>query len=187
MKILLLLLLLAPCLRAAGQASPLPVDSTTRKVTYQGIVQVPGVSQAELYSRAREWFATSFGSAKAVLEMDDRVVSKMVGRYYATFGFSAGLSATPWHLWRTVTVEVKDGRYRYSFTRFGLGSSLWSENIQHAEALSKEIHAGCTFINGMVKSDPRLPFGGIKASGFGRELSYYGLREFLNAKTIWVK
>ena len=72
-------------------------------------------------------------------------------------------------------------------TRFGLGSSLWSRDTMRAERLSREIQAGCCFINGMVKSDPRLPFGGIKASGFGRELSYHGIREFTNAKTVWVK
>jgi len=72
-------------------------------------------------------------------------------------------------------------------TRFGLGSSLWSRDATRAEHLSQEIQAGSCFINGMVKSDPRLPFGGIKASGFGRELSYHGIREFTNAKTVWVR
>lgn len=72
-------------------------------------------------------------------------------------------------------------------TKFGLGSSLWSKDTARAEKLSRELHAGCTFINGMVKSDPRLPFGGIKASGFGRELSYHGIREFVNTKTVWIK
>lgn len=72
-------------------------------------------------------------------------------------------------------------------TRFGLGASLWSRDAGRAENLSREIEAGCCFINGMVKSDPRLPFGGIKASGFGRELSYHGIREFANIKTVWVK
>ena len=72
-------------------------------------------------------------------------------------------------------------------TRFGLGSSLWSRDTQRAERLSREIQAGCSFINGMVKSDPRLPFGGIKDSGFGRELSRHGMHEFVNAKTVWVK
>ena len=72
-------------------------------------------------------------------------------------------------------------------SRFGLGSSLWSRDTARAEHLSRDIQAGCCFINGMVKSDPRLPFGGIKASGFGRELSYHGIREFTNAKTVWVK
>jgi succinate-semialdehyde dehydrogenase/glutarate-semialdehyde dehydrogenase len=72
-------------------------------------------------------------------------------------------------------------------TPFGLGASLWSRDSQRAEMLSASIESGCAFINGMVKSDPRLPFGGTKASGFGRELSYHGIREFVNAKTVWVR
>ena len=72
-------------------------------------------------------------------------------------------------------------------TRFGLGSSIWSRDSQHAEKLAQRIQAGCSFINGMVRSDPRLPFGGTKASGFGRELSYHGIREFANIKTVWIR
>ncbi len=72
-------------------------------------------------------------------------------------------------------------------TRFGLGGSVWSRDTRRAERLSRQIQAGCCFVNGMVKSDPRLPFGGVKASGYGRELSYHGIREFTNAKTVWVR
>jgi succinate-semialdehyde dehydrogenase / glutarate-semialdehyde dehydrogenase len=72
-------------------------------------------------------------------------------------------------------------------TRFGLASSIWSRDFDHAEEFARHIQAGATFINGLVKSDPRLPFGGIKASGFGRELSYHGIRECVNAKTIWMR
>ena len=72
-------------------------------------------------------------------------------------------------------------------TRFGLGSSIWSQDTTRAELLATHIQAGCTFVNGMVKSDPRLPFGGVKASGFGRELSRLGMLEFVNAKTVWIR
>lgn len=72
-------------------------------------------------------------------------------------------------------------------TRFGLGSSIWSNDAARAEQLATRIQAGCTFINGMVKSDARLPFGGTKASGYGRELSRLGIHEFVNAKTVWIR
>ena len=72
-------------------------------------------------------------------------------------------------------------------TKFGLGSSIWCKDVARAETLATQIQAGCTFINGIVKSDPRLPFGGVKASGFGRELSHHGIHEFVNAKTVWIR
>jgi succinate-semialdehyde dehydrogenase/glutarate-semialdehyde dehydrogenase len=69
---------------------------------------------------------------------------------------------------------------------FGLGASLWSGDPDRAEALAPRIEAGCVFVNGIVKSDPRLPFGGVKASGYGRELASFGIREFVNVKTVVV-
>jgi len=71
---------------------------------------------------------------------------------------------------------------------FGLGAAVFSKDIKRGEKIAKEkLQAGCCFVNAFVKSDPRLPFGGIKESGYGRELSSFGIREFVNIKTVFVK
>jgi len=71
-------------------------------------------------------------------------------------------------------------------TEYGLGANLWTQDIALAEKLAPRIDSGQVFINGMVTSDPRIPFGGVKNSGYGRELATFGIREFTNIKTVWI-
>ena len=72
-------------------------------------------------------------------------------------------------------------------TDFGLGGSVWTRDSARGERVARQLECGCAFVNGLVKSDPRLPFGGIKRSGYGRELSRLGIHEFVNAKTVWIR
>ncbi|GGF10477.1 NAD-dependent succinate-semialdehyde dehydrogenase [Hymenobacter cavernae] len=71
-------------------------------------------------------------------------------------------------------------------SRFGLGGSVWTRDVKRGEDLARRVESGAVFVNSMVKSSPEMPFGGVKKSGYGRELSHLGIREFVNQKTIWI-
>ncbi len=82
--------------------------------------------------------------------------------------------------------DAEEAIERANASPYGLGGNLWTRNEVLAERLARRIESGAVFINGMTASDPRLPFGGVKQSGYGRELSHYGIREFVNIQTIWI-
>jgi succinate-semialdehyde dehydrogenase / glutarate-semialdehyde dehydrogenase len=107
----------------------------------------------------------------------DRVEPGMVAAREETFGPAAAILRV-----RDVegALEVANG------LDYGLGAALWTTDLARANALARRIEAGAVFINGLVASDPRLPFGGIKQSGYGRELGVHGAREFTNVKTVWI-
>ncbi len=71
-------------------------------------------------------------------------------------------------------------------SEYGLGGALWTRDLEKAKELARRIESGAVFVNGMTASDPRLPFGGIKKSGYGRELGAFGIREFTNIQTVWI-
>ena len=106
----------------------------------------------------------------------DRVAPGMTAAREETFGPAAAILRVKN---ADDAIEVANG------TAFGLGAALWTGNADTGRALSRQIEAGAVFVNGMVASDPRLPFGGVKQSGYGRELGMWGLHEFTNTKTVW--
>ena len=86
--------------------------------------------------------------------------------------------------------EVEDEREaieKANDTRFDLGASLWTEDRERGQPLARDIDAGCVYINEMTKSDPRVPFGGVKNASYGRELFKSGIKEFVNRKTVWTQ
>ncbi|RRB04111.1 NAD-dependent succinate-semialdehyde dehydrogenase [Larkinella rosea] len=89
-----------------------------------------------------------------------------------------------------VIVEAKDEQDAVKLanqSNYGLGSALWTKDLDRAERLARQIQAGSVFVNSLMRSDPRVPFGGVKLSGFGRELAEVGMKEFLNIKTVWME
>jgi succinate-semialdehyde dehydrogenase/glutarate-semialdehyde dehydrogenase len=107
----------------------------------------------------------------------DRVTETMTAAREETFGPVAAIIRVP---------NAEEAVRVANDTEFGLGASLWTADVVRAKAIARTIDAGAVFINGMVASDPRLPFGGIKRSGYGRELGIIGMREFTNIKTVWI-
>ncbi len=89
-----------------------------------------------------------------------------------------------------VLIEAKDETDAIRLANqsdLGLGSALWTQDLEKADRLARQIQAGSVFVNGLMRSDARVPFGGIKTSGFGRELSEIGMKEFVNVKTVWIE
>ena len=86
----------------------------------------------------------------------------------------------------TRAADVEEAVALANASRYGLGGSVWTRDRARGEEVARRLECGCAFVNGIVKSDPRLPFGGVKDSGYGRELAALGIREFVNAKTVWV-
>lgn len=118
-----------------------------------------------------------------------------VGAYYPVTileNVQSGMPAYEEELFGPVAaiIKVKDEEEAIQVandTNFGLGAAVFSKDVDRAEEIAaNKLEAGCCFVNEFVKSDPRLPFGGIKQSGYGRELSLYGIREFVNTKTVYV-
>jgi acyl-CoA reductase-like NAD-dependent aldehyde dehydrogenase len=116
------------------------------------------------------------------------------GYYFAPTVLSAVTAAMPAFREETfgpvaAIVRARDAKQAVALANdsdFGLGAALWTGNSEQARRLARRIESGSVFINGMVSSDPRLPFGGVKRSGYGRELSAFGIREFVNIQTIWI-
>jgi succinate-semialdehyde dehydrogenase / glutarate-semialdehyde dehydrogenase len=107
----------------------------------------------------------------------DRVTPSMTAATEETFGPAAAI----------LRVADEDEAVAVANdSEFGLGASVWTNDLDRGERVAGRIEAGCLFVNELVKSDPRVPFGGVKDSGYGRELGAYGIREFVNAKTVWL-
>jgi succinate-semialdehyde dehydrogenase/glutarate-semialdehyde dehydrogenase len=107
----------------------------------------------------------------------DRVTPSMAAACEETFGPVAAV------------IRVKDAEEAVALanaTEFGLGAAIWSSDVANAKQLARRIEAGAVFINSLVASDARVPFGGVKQSGYGRELGAVGMREFTNIKTVWI-
>ena len=162
-------------------------DPLDRKTTIGPLVSQAGLDELD------QQVANSVAKGAKLITGGSRVGSR--GFFYAPTilaDVKPGMPAYEEELFGPVAIVIRakdteDAIRIANDNRFGLGSSLWTNDTQLAKQLAPRIRAGCVFVNGMVKSDPRLPFGGTGVSGYGRELSAHGLYEFMNLKTVWIK
>lgn len=110
------------CLAQKNGKVILPIDSVSNLVTYQGVVKVEGASKDDLYLRAREWFAKTFKSAQAVLQMDDKQAGKLIGKGASKSYYTYMLYPVEYNLNYTISITTKDGRYRYEISSFRVNS-----------------------------------------------------------------
>jgi len=161
----------------------------------------PGKEETSLAPLARPDLVDDIDNqVKKSLEQGAQIISggsrvEGIGNYYTPTILTNVSKGMPVYMEETfgpvaVVLPVKDEKEAIEVANdslYGLGASLWTSDLKKGEELARKIEAGAVFVNGLVKSDPRLPFGGIKNSGYGRELSGYGIKEFVNIKTVWIK
>jgi len=161
----------------------------------------PGKEETSLAPLARPDLVDDIDNqVKKSVEQGAQIISggsrvEGIGNYYTPTILTNVSKGMPVYMEETfgpvaVVLPVKDEKEAIEVANdslYGLGASLWTSDLKKGEELARKIEAGAVFVNGLVKSDPRLPFGGIKNSGYGRELSGYGIKEFVNIKTVWIK
>ena len=151
-----------------------PMARANLRDTLHGQVERSVAEGAELLLGGQPIDGPGFYYPPTVL---DRVRPGMVAFREETFGPVAAIIRAK---------DAEDAIALANDTEYGLGAALWTGDEARGRALARRIEAGAVFLNGMTASDPRYPFGGIKRSGYGRELGVYGIREFVNIKTVWI-
>ena len=161
------------------QGDPMADDTTMGPMARTNLADdIERQSQASIDKGAKRLFGGKRDGCNVQPILLDKVKPGMAAFDEETFGPLA------------VLIEAKDEMDAIRLANqsdFGLGSALWTQDREKADRLARQIQAGSVFVNGLMRSDARVPFGGIKTSGFGRELSEEGMKEFVNVKTIWVE
>jgi len=150
-----------------------PLARADLRDTLHAQVQRTVAAGAKLLTGGEAFEDAGFAYRPTIL---DHVTTDMIAFREETFGPVAAI---------TRVKSIEEAITLANDTEFGLGATLWSQDVAKAAVYARQIDAGAVFINGMVASDPRLPFGGIKRSGYGRELGSAGIHEFVNIKTVW--